>query len=752
MDATKIRLPIKVVIPQERDYFRPSHGGGDPKEFVDVTTEVRGSLVAQLERVNNYFNPMFQKFPRTPAVARVTLRKQALAKSYRPDNLLNTNTCPIIGVEGFGELLVSVQPQSLELLADNVRTVNTKTGIADISTIQSIVPYTTSDVLGSEGVNALKDEMKNSRHPVKLRLFQHYNTILNDRVLHSFREQIEELNMPFPEEVNYYPGMKIFRVEEIWEDLLNPLVQFIGTQRLSVFPRYQVLRTESTPLREALDSDFPPPDEKYDYPLVGVIDSGIDPNNKMLSKWVVAREDLVKKSQKNFDHGSFVGGLLIHSRRLNGNDPRFPNTSAKIIDIVAMPGNGELAEDELLKRLRHALEKFPDVRVWNLSLASSTICTTSSFSDLAIALDNLQDEFGVTFILAAGNYDKAPLRGWPPEDLGEADRICSPADSVRGVSIGSIAHVSKHNSCVPMEQPSPFSRRGPGPVYLPKPELTHYGGNCDVNGNYLQTGVISFDSKGNIAEGIGTSFSTPLVASLMANVDNALSEKPSLNLMKALVIHSARLSSTGLITTDDLKYRGFGVPQSLGPILTCEPWYATLIFETELFPGLAFHKTQFPMPQCLRGPKGTIRGEVLVTLVYNPPLDPNFGSEYCRRNVDVSLGTYDAGKHVKQVPPEPKDLKERYEKNLIEHGFKWSPIKVYRREMKRVKSDQWRLLVKLLNRKNFFSEKPQKIALIITLLDPEKRQPVYDEIMRWMNREGWITTDLRIKDRIQIRT
>ncbi|MDR0750992.1 MAG: hypothetical protein LBF12_00165 [Christensenellaceae bacterium] len=34
-----------------------------------------------------------------------------------------------------------------------------------------------------------------------------------------------------------------------------------------------------------------------------------------------------------------------------------------------------------------------------------------------------------------------------------------------------------------------------------------------------------------------------------------------------------------------------------------------------------------------------------MTLAYNPPIDQNYGSQYCRTNIDVSFGTY---KHNKK--------------------------------------------------------------------------------------------------------
>jgi hypothetical protein len=268
---------------------------------------------------------------------------------------------------------------------------------------------------------------------------------------------------------------------------------------------------------------------------------------------------------------------------------------------------------------------------------------------------------------------------------------------------------------------------------------------------------LSFDGNGNVAENVGTSFSSPIVASLVANIGSGLAQSPTRSLLKALVVHSAVLNSPP-ITSVDLKYRGFGVPRDVVGVLTCEPWAATLIFEPDLDDRFEFEKRNFPIPDCLRATNNVMRGDVAITLVYDPPLDPSFGAEYCRSNVEVSLGTYDldaAGKRnqKKKIPPEPKDVSLLYEKRLVEHGFKWSPVKVYRRSMtKGVHGDEWRLKVSVHHRSGFVATSPQEIALVITIFDPEKRAPVYDDVVRAMNRAGWATVDLQVRDRLRLTT
>ena len=206
----------------------------------------------------------------------------------------------------------------------------------------------------------------------------------------------------------------------------------------------------------------------------------------------------------------------------------------------------------------------------------------------------------------------------------------------------------------------------------------------------------------------------------------------------------------------DLRYRGFGVPGDLDSILSCEPWSATLVFETELKAGLEFEKLGFPIPESFTSDDGLVTGNFAMTLVYDPPLDYSYGAEYCRSNVDVSLGTYDMGAkgkpvHKKRIPEESGDLEQKYERYLIEHGFKWSPLKVYRRSITRgIEGTDWRLKVSVHHRAEFSPVRPQSFALVVTMWHWDTDMPVYDEVVRAMNRMDWKTANLQVRDEVRL--
>jgi subtilase family protein len=133
------------------------------------------------------------------------------------------------------------------------------------------------------------------------------------------------------------------------------LAGFVGTQSLSPFPEYRMVRSAARVIGDITAAHFPPPDASTEYPIVGIIDTGTDPNNTYLQAWVADRFDIVPRSEQNHAHGSFVAAIIAGGRALNHNDPRFPETPCMIIDVVALDKSGTVNEMDLLDAIDKSL-------------------------------------------------------------------------------------------------------------------------------------------------------------------------------------------------------------------------------------------------------------------------------------------------------------------------------------------------------------------------------------------------------------
>jgi hypothetical protein len=191
--------------------------------------------------------------------------------------------------------------------------------------------------------------------------------------------------------------------------------------------------------------------------------------------------------------------------------------------------------------------------------------------------------------------------------------------------------------------------------------------------------------------------------------------------------------------------------------LFCAPDSFTLLFEADIMDGVHWAKTPYPVPACLRTDPTHFRGEIIMTLVYSPPVDGAAGEEYVRANVNASFGSYDQddeGKwhHHGLVPLEKPAWLDLHEEALIDHGFKWSPVKVYRKRFARgVKAETLRLQLDLLRRAGEMPQpRPQGAYVLVTLRGLAPDQPVYQHGITALRQSNWVTQSIAQPVHIQI--
>ena len=490
-ENTRQHNPILRVAQSDQDYRQPEGGGGGgAKEIVEVTPALRAALHSKVQAAQSSLNTALEQWANIPGVAKLVLREQALAKSHRPIYLLGRSEIPMIGAAGLGQLLLSVTPRTLTLLDEQIVAANTKVARANISTIEDLLPYSVHDRLGGESGWGIKDlaEWLQAGRTLKAELFRHGADDTDSAVEQQFSAWAIDLGANLTR-LDYLTPQKLFSVTTKRIDLLTKLLEFPGLRLLAPMPIYvaEDIGSQAVVIGDADPGMIPVPDAQADYPVVGIIDSGLDPQHSLLSAWVAARESFITSSETDYVHGTFVGGLITASRPLNFGEPAFPNLSAKILDVCALETAGS-SETDLRARILDVVRRYPEIKVWNLSLGGRVPGPKDRFSDFAQMLDALSDETGCLFVIAAGNYVTPPFRTMPPQPhVGDSDRISIPAESVRGLTVGATAHLAVAHSAVKCGEPSPFSRRGPGPVSIPKPELAHLGGNCSLAGDSTYT-------------------------------------------------------------------------------------------------------------------------------------------------------------------------------------------------------------------------------------------------------------------------
>jgi hypothetical protein len=549
----------------------------------------------------------------------------------------------------------------------------------------------------------------------------------------------------------------------------HPLVREIH------LPNLLVQSNAAPSIKEKLPSaPLPKPIKDGQYPKVGIIDGGIGDDQ---TPWILYRHRLLAPEHAQLDHGSFIGGLVIAARSMNATLASDPD-GCLIADIDVFPDQNQPGVFE--QYFPDGLNSFFDelavaveicrmqygIRVFNLSLNVVSPVHLDRYSLEARRLDQIADQNDVIFVISAGNLDVGKMRPeWPNDDTKAAailaahrdDQLFIPAESVRNLSVAAINPVGLSNSVA--GAPARYSRRGPGLRAGVKPDLCHVGGSgtpCPTQ----KHGLFSRSPAGEIVSGCGTSYAAPLVAKTLAALDAEIEGEPSRETLMGLAIHHAQLPSvlTGKAFAGVAhQLVGFGQPSAARTALEGADHQITLLFSSRIFQGKTL-EFPFTWPPSLVLPESKCRGDVRLTLVSTPHLDHRFGEELVRANIEAALQQETQnGKFHSELEPTYvffSDEEKASEVNLIEHKFKWAPIKAFGAHIPkgRGKSSNWRLVVNYLTRAGErLPDEGIPFSVLLTISDPDKQRPIFQEMRQILQASGIQTADIRTAARVSPR-
>lgn len=753
-------LPVTRVTPLDTDIIRVDRDivREPPPPLRSHLEDWRNTLVARFDDMVGSVRQRESRFPGVPSVARVRLTK--MAKSYRPVTgnphaFFSRRHCPMIGAESGHHMLVMAHAQGLTEVRARVAATGDPWSDFHVSNIEDARLSDVEHLCPRSSLDAIAAAWESPQIPLQIRLFDFAHRQLNDGVFLAFLAFVQRLGITRTTPLD--AGEHLWMYEVIApsgsnrRQLLQDLAVFPSIQRVGLPPIIAEVGTSGGVIRPLQRVDFPPPQPGTTYPVVGLIDTGIAPDNDFFTQgWVVQRHHHVPT---DYQHGTRVGSLLVHGRQINGNDPWMPNAPVRIVDVAVL-GSGAAPVDTnaLLERIEEAVQAHPDVRVWNLSLnLESRTVQDDLIGPITNKLDEIQRAHDIVFVIAGGNIrDPQRLIGWPPaQPTDNLARILVPADSALGITVGALAHIERANFTMnPKGGASPFNRHGPGTGGTPKPDLSHCAGNVDHRNVTSQTGIQVMNAGGSLTEEAGSSFGTPLVTATLGHLDlrltNIIGQRPGRALLKGLIIHSAAIRNDPGLTfdPDHLLWKGFGTPPSPERTLLCTEHEMTMIFEGALAPGHSqrFFKSNFPLPPCLYQPTkratAAFFGEVVITVCCDPPLHPAYAGEYCSLHMRTSFGTIaEDGGFAGRMPDDVQGYKT--EAQLIAEDLKWSPVKVYKKRFRGVGCSAWELRVEVQARDYYKEQTPQPFYVIVTVRDPEGRAPVYNQMFARMRELGW---------------
>ncbi len=759
-------LPIqKVSFRGEADCFLTEGGGSkslpqwvNEELIIENSTRVYGQLLE--------FTDLFDDDNRTlPLLTEVSLSDKATAKSYRSsirqlfdiDNKRNT-----IGVKSVGKLIVKVDSKNdLSKIARRfndygIASKNKKLGMA---AIQSIEKY-----------QAVVEDGINNGDSLKIQLIDYQNSEYNDLSTIQLKTLCREFGLDV-EELYYASNLRLFSIDDISLDALERIVSMDSVLSVKKMP---TIEFEIAPEPENTNIGIMNPVDGEQYPIVGLLDSGVR-DIYHLRPWINGEDNTADLLDEDISrsHGTAVAGVinygdLLENQNMTGCGP------CKIHSCIVNSNRISIKERQLIMFIQRAILAHPDIKIWNLSQGSNITIKDSQYSEFGMALDSLQSNNRILICKSAGNDSSCtPLR------------ITEGADSLLSLVVGSVAHKKTTNLDAEVGERSPFSRIGPGVENIVKPDVVHYGGNRDTH-------LSLFSEWGRqYCLYSGTSFSTPRIASLAANLQQKIGGECNPLLIKALIVHYSNYPANISKSIEEIrKEMGFGLPCVINDMLSNDANECTLVFTHTLKKGRDIVSLDFPFPSSLVE-NGKYIGEVTVTMAVNPILNASQGNEYCQSQVDVLLQTYD---HVEHVPLgwntmirneyrtsadainvlnanlySKSAFQNTYanERMLIEHGDKYQPIKKYYVDLSKMTNSnkekaltsnrKWALKLNGLYRD--YAEQSlymdgevlsQEVVVVITIKDPLERGTAYSECLRLLEERGYAHNDINIHNNIEI--
>lgn len=432
---------------------------------------------------------------------------------------------------------------------------------------------------------------------------------------------------------------------------------------------------------------------------IGIIDSGVNDGHPLLQNVVVAAFGVGGEPATDENgHGTAVAAIATYGDlnamvKQSRFTPQFKIVSARAVDADGRFSSFHLAPSLIEEAIRE-LHNGYGCRVINISLAQPDRPVGRRGTIWSASLDTLARELDIIIVVAAGNTSSDALfeahgnripEVYPAYLLDDANRLLDPSGALNVVSVGSIAHANGLDKddgvfvrkLAEFNEPSPFTRKGPGLRGSIKPDFVDYGGTAIFDGGRQRvlngrskpsTGILTLHHKYQerlFSRFSGTSFAAPLVAFKAAFLMEKFPSRSS-NFIRMLLAQSADHPIASLKRWNENKLGdihkliGYGLPD-LEKALFSDDDRVVLTAESSLTPD-QFAVFELPIPNEFQSTKGTRL--IRVSLAYDPPVRRT-RKDYAGIGMQFDLirdatldEVFDAYRHIKNDEETPKQLQD----------------------------------------------------------------------------------------------
>ena len=464
-------------------------------------------------------------------------------------------------------------------------------------------------------------------------------------------------------------------------------------------------------------------------PTIGVIDTLFD-KKVYFGEWVDYHDmvdNQIPKKSEDYRHGTAVSSIIVDGPRLNPwLDDGCGRFKVRHFGVAVSAGFSSFS---IVKNIKRIVAENRDIKVWNISLGSNQEVNDNFISAEAAALDQIQFENDVIFVIAGTNRPNNSI-----------EKIGSPADSINSIVVNSVTK----------DGTSPkYARRGLALSFFAKPDVSYYGGSKE---QYIS--VCEPLQKADVA---GTSYAAPWIARKLSYLIDILGL--SREVAKALIIDSAR-GWKKKPTPEEIALYGHGiVPIKIEEVIQCEDDEIRFVV-SDISEKWNSYNYNFPVP--LQDDKYPYVARA--TMCYFPLCNRLQGVDYTNTELNIHFGRINNEGKLNEINYDKQNLDNdsSEERHYILEGVarerfrKWDNVK-YVTEVPKSKNKakisytnkNWGIEVKTNNRLDPEDGIGIRFGIVVTLKEINGINRI-DEFIRNCNLNGWLVNTVDIKNRIDI--
>lgn len=457
-------------------------------------------------------------------------------------------------------------------------------------------------------------------------------------------------------------------------------------------------------------------------PVVAVLDTGVEFPPE-LERLVPVHWEASSCSGFKHYHGTAVASKVVFSHIGLQLTNEYLVPRAKVIDCKIYDSVNN-SQDAMIERIREAVENFAQVtKIFNLSSNIKRPIEGDEISILGYELDVLMSKYNIKFVISAGNHDLVESCSTLEEILDDDDaRIAEPADSMLGITVGSIVGAYHANSVSKINDVAPYSRIGPGFAGYYKPDLVAYGAT-----QYSDRSVprdpfsIVLVPGGRLFTDCGTSYTAPIVAGDLAELSSIVPDN-DITLAQALLYNGAqKLWVTKKITQEENDYIGnlYGRGLSSPYVSKYSTPYKVSFLRTGTLNRLTKQRVKFHVPTIQAQMTGNNTTRVTITCITNPPIDKTKGSDYLGAYIRASIHKLD--QNGKNVGANPK---------VNDNMNKWDTCYHFSNTFSKFSAGSWEVWLELFTRWGIENDEEIPYSLVITVEDLTQTNDIYSAILR----------------------